>query len=608
MTTYTVQQMAQAMGVTEKEVQDLMKECGVQPINGCLTEQGLSRLQNYIEKKGDTVNKLENLVKKYTMMVDSCSILHSKFPGLVTELLPLLQKYRKKVVLPATVESELQNKWDTNPNIRPSLQMGWHFLRMLSNNGLLEKRGRQYENKGDFWANDALQCLPQENLLVLTQDNLLARTLECLKVEKDIPESRLKVCFINQYGYLSRHQLRFTDQLIAEDPTPVSVKQMPATGDLVRSEKDGDLRLGRELGSGGEGTVYDLGDGTVAKIYHKDRLTFGKGAKISYMVKHPVKYAGICWPQELLYNQYNELVGYRMPRASGSKLKNLLENRQTLESFCAKGKKKDLVQLAITILKKIAVLQLNGVLLGDINLNNILAVSPTEVWLVDCDSYQTGGYVCPVGDPRFTAPEIQGKKFPTFLRSIGNEQFAVAVLLFMLMVTGKHPYVQQNMESISKAIAEMEFPYYGNHPDVSRKSVRNMAPEGVYLYQWSQLPYFLREDFYNTFQKGGRYSTEDRRLATTIWLQKFKEYFDLLDSGKLQFQDPQADALFPIRGKCTDREERDQALHMICVDCGEEFEITKSEQEYYLSRHLDLPKRCPTCHSLRKKFMNMVSD
>ena len=146
-----------------------------------------------------------------------------------------------------------------------------------------------------------------------------------------------------------------------------------------------------------------------------------------------------------------------MPRASGSKLKNLLENRQTLESFCAKGKKKDLVQLAITILKKIAVLQLNGVLLGDINLNNILVFSPTEIWLVDCDSYQTGGYVCPVGDPRFTAPEIQGKKFPTFLRSTGNEQFAVAVLLFMLMVTRKHPYVQQNMESISKAIAEMEF-------------------------------------------------------------------------------------------------------------------------------------------------------
>ena len=226
MTTYTVQQLAQAMGVTEKEVQNLMKECGVQPINGCLTEQGLSRLQTYIEKKGDTVNKLENLVKKYTMMVDSCSILHSKFPGLVTELLPLLQKYRKKVVLPATVESELQNKWDTNPNIRPALQMGWHFLQMLSRNGLLEKRGQQYENKGDFWVNDALQCLPQENLLVITQDNGLARRLECLKVDQDIPESRLKVCFINQYGNLSRHQLRLTDQLIAEDPTPVCRSNM----------------------------------------------------------------------------------------------------------------------------------------------------------------------------------------------------------------------------------------------------------------------------------------------------------------------------------------------------------------------------------------------
>ena len=92
----SVQQLAQAMGVTEKEVQNLMKECGVQPINGCLTEQGLSRLQNYIEKKGDTVNKLESLVKKYTMMVDSCSILHSKFPGLVTEFVATPAKVSQK--------------------------------------------------------------------------------------------------------------------------------------------------------------------------------------------------------------------------------------------------------------------------------------------------------------------------------------------------------------------------------------------------------------------------------------------------------------------------------------------------------------------------------
>ena len=33
MTTYTVQQLAQAMGVTEKVVRNLMMECGVQAIN-----------------------------------------------------------------------------------------------------------------------------------------------------------------------------------------------------------------------------------------------------------------------------------------------------------------------------------------------------------------------------------------------------------------------------------------------------------------------------------------------------------------------------------------------------------------------------------------------
>ena len=103
MTPYPVQQLAQAMGVTEKVVRNLMMECGVQAINDCMTEQGRSRLQTYIQKKSDTVDKLENLVEKYTIMVDTCSILYNKFPNLVRELVPFLQKYHKKVIFPATV-------------------------------------------------------------------------------------------------------------------------------------------------------------------------------------------------------------------------------------------------------------------------------------------------------------------------------------------------------------------------------------------------------------------------------------------------------------------------------------------------------------------------
>lgn len=82
--------------------------------------------------------------------------------------------------------------------------------------------------------------------------------------------------------------------------------------------------------------------------------------------------------------------------------------------------------LCITILKKLKYLHDRNVILGDINPNNILVVSPTEVYFVDTDSYQIEGFPCPVGTINFTAPEIQRKDFSTFLRTIGNERFAVA--------------------------------------------------------------------------------------------------------------------------------------------------------------------------------------
>ena len=37
-----------------------------------------------------------------------------------------------------------------------------------------------------------------------------------------------------------------------------------------------------------------------------------------------------------------------------------------------------------------------------------------------------------------------------------------------------------------------------------------------------------------------------------------------------------------------------------CKDCGKEFTITASEQEFYESKELALPKRCADCRKARK--------
>jgi len=43
-----------------------------------------------------------------------------------------------------------------------------------------------------------------------------------------------------------------------------------------------------------------------------------------------------------------------------------------------------------------------------------------------------------------------------------------------------------------------------------------------------------------------------------------------------------------------------QDTDLTCVECGQNFVFTVSEQEFYESRGFQNPKRCPTCRSQRK--------
>lgn len=43
-----------------------------------------------------------------------------------------------------------------------------------------------------------------------------------------------------------------------------------------------------------------------------------------------------------------------------------------------------------------------------------------------------------------------------------------------------------------------------------------------------------------------------------------------------------------------------QELVQVCKDCGKEYTITISEQNFYEGKGLALPKRCETCRKARK--------
>ena len=40
---------------------------------------------------------------------------------------------------------------------------------------------------------------------------------------------------------------------------------------------------------------------------------------------------------------------------------------------------------------------------------------------------------------------------------------------------------------------------------------------------------------------------------------------------------------------------------LVCRDCGREFTFTVGEQQFYSSRGLNEPKRCPKCRAARRK-------
>ena len=275
-------------------------------------------------------------------------------------------------------------------------------------------------------------------------------------------------------------------------------------------------------------------------------------------------------------------------------LAHCLLNQNTVLRHFPSGKRVELVQLAVTVLEKIQTLHQSGVLLGDINLNNLLMVSPREVWLVDCDSYQVGGYPCPVGKSQFVPPELQGKRFSELLRTPGNEAFAVATLLFMLMLPGKAPYAQQGGDSMEDAIRRMEFPYPcgDNHG--------SGVPEGSWRYQWSHLPLYVKGYFYDTFQKDGRFSTEDKRLPVAVWLSVFRRYLELLETGVLERKDEQSGRIYPNRMKQQGREARQITQRRVCRDCGDAFDLAAQEEAYYREKGFYLPQSCARCRQLKR--------
>jgi serine/threonine protein kinase len=244
------------------------------------------------------------------------------------------------------------------------------------------------------------------------------------------------------------------------------------------------LALQQEIGGGGEGVVYasPASPSECAKVYFKPPSP-EHVRKLYLMAQNPPEdpacesnqHRSIAWPSTLLYADlhHTQCVGFLMPKLDRSHFREVIHffdpddrNRQFGGGFNWKY----LFTTGLNIASSVAAIHQKGYCIGDFNESNILVERHALIALIDCDSFQVrdlqSGHVyrCPVGKPEYTAPEIQGKTFSEVDRTPETDCFALAVLLFQLMMEGTHPYqakgkLVEKAESTQAKLIEGHFPY-----------------------------------------------------------------------------------------------------------------------------------------------------
>ena len=155
----------------------------------------------------------------------------------------------------------------------------------------------------------------------------------------------------------------------------------------------------------------------------------------------------ICWPNELAFDGAGEFVGFTMPRLDIVRhhavglLWNAADRAELVPSFTWKY----LYVAAANFCSLMELIHAKGHVIGDVNEENLLVSNTAIATIVDCDSMQvrdpqTGvTFRSPVSREAYISPERLGTALADVDRSPEDDYWALAVLLFSMLMEGQHP-------------------------------------------------------------------------------------------------------------------------------------------------------------------------
>ena len=173
------------------------------------------------------------------------------------------------------------------------------------------------------------------------------------------------------------------------------------------------------------------------------------------------------WPTKLLSLPSGAPIGLTMPKVVGHKDIHHLYSPKSRRTEFPGADWRFLIRVAANLARAVATIhEANGVI-ADINHSGILVGQDARVRLIDCDSFQIVDagktYLCDVGVPTFTPPELQGLLFAEIARTTNHDNFGLAVLIFLTLFMGRHPFAGRFIGlgemPIERAIGEGRFAY-----------------------------------------------------------------------------------------------------------------------------------------------------
>jgi len=302
-------------------------------------------------------------------------------------------------------------------------------------------------------------------------------------------------------------------------------------GDIVNYNGGERMVLEKRLSGGAEGMVF-LTDNKkmIAKVYHKGVITPLRWAKLKKLTELGITSTSFCAPQSLLYFR-NVPIGYTMFMGKGTTLSNVFDGPDAILEHFPYWTRLDICETLLSLIGKYLYLHMHDVVAGDIQLKNALIEDSAHQYLIDMDSVQIENLPCPVGTEDFTDPALWGKDFSGFVRTLKDEDYSIAMLVFSVLFCGLHPYATRNgAETLREEILNKNFPYTLDNSDTEH------IPLGGYVHIWEYLPEYLRKMLYRTFKEGKSYEA-------VCWRDAVQQYMTELETFK--YDDAEAYKLFP---------------------------------------------------------------